>query len=133
MRVAFVRSVDNRRVIFDADLAVLYGVTTKALNQAVRRNRDRFPAELLFVLDASERLEVVTTCDHLHQLKFSRALPTAYTQHGAIMVATVLKTKRAVDMSVYVVRAFIVADLQQLAVAPARPRHGIGFTADLGD
>jgi len=59
----------GRRVIIDADLAVLYGVSTKALNQAVKRNRDRFPAEFMFVLDVSEKLEVVTICDHLRQIK----------------------------------------------------------------
>jgi hypothetical protein len=156
----------GRRIIIDTDLAALYGVTTKALNQAVKRNRDRFPDEFLFALDVREKLEVVTNCDHLQQLKFSRALPTAFTEHGAIMVATVLKTRRAVEMSVFVVRAFvelreiltrnsdlarklaeleqkisrhdkeivsIVAAVRQLALAPAQPRRGIGFTADLGD
>jgi hypothetical protein len=97
----------GRRIIIDADLAALYGVTTKALNQAVKRNRDRFPEEFLFALDAGEKMEVVTVCDHLHQLKYSRTLPTAFTEHGAIMAATVLKSKRAVEMSVFIVRAFV--------------------------
>lgn len=95
--------VRGHRVIIDADLATLYGVTTKALNQAVRRNRDRFPDEFLFVLTKKEKLEVVTNCDHLRQLRFSRTQPTAFTEHGAIMAATVLKSKRAVEMSVFVV------------------------------
>jgi aromatic ring-opening dioxygenase LigB subunit len=99
--------VRGHRVIIDADLATLYGVTTKALNQSVRRNRDRFPDEFLFVLTGTEKLEVVTNCDHLRQLRFSKALPTAFTEHGAIMAATVLKSKRAVEMSVFVVRAFV--------------------------
>ena len=97
--------VRGHRVIIDADLATLYGVTTKALNQAVRRNQDRFPDEFLFVLTKEEKLEVVTNCDHLLPLRFSRALPTAFTEHGTIMAATVLKSKRAVEMSVFMVRA----------------------------
>jgi hypothetical protein len=92
----------------------LVRVTTKALHQAVKRNSDRFPEEFMFVLDAGEKLEVVTICDHLKQLKFSRAQPTAFTEHGAIMVATVLKTKRAVEMSVFVVRAFV--ELREMLV-----------------
>jgi len=103
-RILVVRS---HRVIIDADLATLYGVTTKALNQSVRRNRDRFPDEFLFVLAEAEKLQVVTNCDHLRQLRFSRTLPTAFTEHGAIMAATVLKSKQAVEMSVFVVRAFV--------------------------
>lgn len=99
--------VRGHRVIIDADLATLYGVTTKALNQSVRRNRDRFPDEFLFVLSETEKLEVVTNCDHLRQLRFSRTRPTAFTEHGAIMAATVLKSKQAVEMSVFVVRAFV--------------------------
>jgi hypothetical protein len=67
----------------------------------------QFPDEFLFALDAGEKMEVVTICDHLHQLKYSRTLPTAFTEHGAIMAATVLKSKRAAEMSVFIVRAFV--------------------------
>ena len=66
----------GRRVMLDADLAELYGVTTKALNQAVKRNRRRFPDDFMFRLTAGEKREVVTICDHLSRLKFSRAPPT---------------------------------------------------------
>jgi len=97
----------GRKVIVDADLAEIYGVTTKALNQAVRRNTERFPADFVFRLTAKEKTEVVTNCDHLARLKFSPALPRAFTEHGAIMAATVLNSPEAVAMSVYVVRAFI--------------------------
>lgn len=91
----------------DADLAAVYGVPTKALNQAVARNRDRFPADFVFRLTPKEKTEVVTNCDHLTQLKFSPVLPHAFTEHGAIMAATVLNSPPAVAMSIYVVRAFI--------------------------
>ncbi|MDE2089805.1 MAG: ORF6N domain-containing protein [Gammaproteobacteria bacterium] len=80
---------------------------TKALNQAVRRNRDRFPGDFMFVLTDKEKTKVVTNCDHLRKLKFSRTLPCAFTEHGAIMAAAILNTPLAVEVSVYVVRAFV--------------------------
>src|SRR5579885_3497039 len=99
--------VRNQNVILDRDLARLYGVTTKALNQAVKRNSARFPSDFVFSLNQVEKQEVVTKCDHLAALKFSRTLPHAFTEHGAIMAANPLNTPRAVDVSVFVVRAFI--------------------------
>ena len=100
-------TIRDRKVIIDADLATLYEVPTKALNQAVKRNADRFPRDFAFRLTAKEQLEVVTNCDHLARLKFSHTLPMAFTEHGAIMAATVLNSPQAVSMSVFVVRAFI--------------------------
>lgn len=97
----------GRRVMLDADLADLYGVTTKRLNEQVRRNCGRFPPDFLFRLTKKEKAEVVANCDHLAQLKFSHALPNAFTEHGAVMAASVLNTDRAVEMSVFVVRAFV--------------------------
>jgi hypothetical protein len=97
----------GQKVILDADLAEIYGVETRALNQAVKRNAGRFPEDFRFQLTADEKNEVITNCDHLARLKFSKALPLAFTEHGAIMAATVLKSPQAVQMSVYVVRAFI--------------------------
>lgn len=99
--------VRGQRVVIDADLARLYGVPTKALNQAVRRNAERFPGDFVFRLSKREKNEVVTNCDHLGHLRFSPALPYAFTEHGAIMAASVLNSPRAVSMSVYVVRAFV--------------------------
>jgi hypothetical protein len=99
--------VRNHKVIIDADLAALYDVPTKALNQAIKRNAERFPADFMFQLSAEEKAEVVTNCDHLQQLKFSRALPFAFTEHGAIQAANVLNSPRAVEMGIYVVRAFV--------------------------
>ena len=74
---------------------------------AVRRNRDRFPGDFVFQLTDKEKAEVVTICDHLQRLKFSRTKPLAFTEQGAFMAAAVLNSPRAVDMSVYVVRAFV--------------------------
>jgi|ERR1700712_1830464 hypothetical protein len=97
----------GHRVMIDADLATLYGVSTKALNQAVKRNARRFPEDFMFQLTPEEKREVVTNCDHLASLKFSKSLPHAFTEHGAIQAANVLNSEQAVDMGVYVVRAFV--------------------------
>ena len=97
----------GRKVMIDADLATLYGVETRVLNQAVKRNRERFPGDFVFSLSLPEKEKVITDCDHLAKLKFARSLPLAFTEHGAIMAATVLNSPQAVAMSVYVVRAFI--------------------------
>lgn len=97
----------GKRVMLDADLAEMYGVPTKALNQAVRRNMDRFPSDFMFQLSAGEKAEVVTNCDHLSKLKYSRSLPYAFTEHGALMLGNILKSNRAVEVSLLVVRTFV--------------------------
>lgn len=99
--------IRKQRVILDADLAELYGVQTKALNQAIKRNLARFPSDFMWQLSATEKTEVVTNCDHLAKLKYSRTLPVAFTEHGAIQAANVLNSARACELSVYVVRAFV--------------------------
>ena len=99
--------IRGHKVLLDADLAELYGVTTKRLNEQVKRNPERFPEDFLFPLSAEEKAQVVANCDHLQRLKFSPALPNAFTEHGAIMAASVLNTPRAVEMSVFVVRTFV--------------------------
>jgi hypothetical protein len=104
---ARILSLRGYRVMLDADLADLYGVPTKRLNEQVKRNLERFPADFMFRLSASEKAEVVANCDHLRQLRFSKALPCAFTEHGALMAATVLNSPRAVEMSLFVVRAFV--------------------------
>jgi len=83
-------AIRGQRVMLDADLARLYSVSTKRLNEQVKRNRKRFPAHFMFQLTAVEKTEVVANCDHLRKLRFSHALPYAFSEHGAIMVATVL-------------------------------------------
>ena len=114
-------SLRGVQVLLDADLAQIYGVSTKALNQAVKRNAERFPEDFRFRLKAVERDWVVTNCDHLSRLKFSPSLPWAFTEHGAIMAATVLNSPRAVEMSVFVVRAFVrLRDLARTHVELAR-------------
>ena len=97
----------GQRVIIDADLAELYGVATKRLNEQVKRNGDRFPEDFMFRLTEEEKAEVVAMCDHLHKIKFSPQLPYVFTEHGAIMAASILNSPEAVAMSVFVVRAFV--------------------------
>jgi hypothetical protein len=99
----------SRRVILDTELAALYNVTTKALNQAVKRNAERFPGDFLFRLNRGEvealnRSQTVTGSQKHRDPRFP---PFAFTEHGAIMAATILNSPRAVEMSLYVVRAFV--------------------------
>lgn len=99
--------VRGQKVLLDADLAALFGVTTKRFNEQVKRNRERFPADFMFQLTAAEKAEVVANCDHLGRLKFSPVLPYAFTEHGAVMAANVLNSPAAVQASIQVVRAFV--------------------------
>jgi hypothetical protein len=95
------------KVLLDSDLAELYEVSTKALSQAVKRNIERFPEDFVFQLERHEKNELVTNCDRFARLKHSMALPYAFTEHGAIMAASVLNSPRAVEASIFVVRAFV--------------------------
>ncbi|MCX5885452.1 MAG: ORF6N domain-containing protein [Proteobacteria bacterium] len=101
-------TVRGQRVILDNDLAAIYGVTTKALNQAVKRNMERFPDDFAFKLDPSDvkenRSQFVTGSQKHRDPRFR---PYAFTEHGALMAANVLRSARAVEMSVFVVRAFV--------------------------
>jgi hypothetical protein len=99
--------IRGQKVMIDADLAELYGVPTKRLNEQVKRNSARFPQEFMFRLTQAEKQEVVANCDHLAKLKFARTLPCAFTEYGAIQAANVLASPQAVEMGIYVVRAFV--------------------------
>jgi len=99
--------IRGEKIIIDRDLADFYGVRTRRLNEQVKRNKNRFPKDFMFQLTADEKSEVVAKCDHLVNLKYSRALPYAFTEHGALMVASVLNTTRAAEISVFIVRAFV--------------------------
>src|SRR5580704_16565104 len=104
-RILILRGV---RVILDSELAELYGAQVKRLNEQVKRNADRFPQDFMFQLSAREQENLrsqFATSSSSHGGR--RHLPYAFTEHGAIMAATVLSTKRATEMSVFVVRAFV--------------------------
>ena len=107
-------TIRNTRVMIDRDLAELYGVETKKLNQAVKRNIKRFPKDFMFQLTDSEQLELVTNCDHLKNLKYSSNNAYAFTEHGVTMLASILNSEKAIEINVQVVRAFI--QLRQLAM-----------------
>lgn len=112
---ALAESVDSRifilrghKVILDTDLADLYGVPVKQLNQQIKRNRERFPADFMFQLTAKEhqilRSQIVTSKSGRGGRRYA---PYVFTEHGAIMAATVLNSKRAMAMSIFVIRAFV--------------------------
>ncbi len=96
----------NQKIILDTDLAELYGVPVKRLNEQIKRNHERFPADFLFTL-TSEEYQNLTSQDATSTHGGRRYLPNAFTEHGAIMAATVLNSKRAIEMSIFVVRAFV--------------------------
>jgi hypothetical protein len=102
-------TIRGQRVMIDADLAELYGVSTRALNQAVKRNAARFPADFMFRLTHAEKEKLIAGEAQLARLKFSPVLPFAFTEHGAIQAANVLNSSQAVAMGVHVVRAFVKA------------------------
>jgi hypothetical protein len=99
----------GQKVLLDAELAALYGVSTKRFNEQVRRNRERFPADFMFQLtpEEAEALRSQIATSKKPGRGGRRYLPYAFTEHGAIMAATILNSARAVEMSVYVVRAFV--------------------------
>ncbi len=103
-------TIRGERVILDSDLAEIYGVEVRMLNQQVKRNPDRFPEDFSFILSKAEWEAVVALRSQIVTLKrgqHRKYLPRVFTEHGALMAANVLNSKRAVEMSVYVVRAFI--------------------------
>ena len=104
-RIVLIRGL---RVMLDADLAHLYGVELKRLNEQVKRNAERFPKDFLLRLTASEALRLRSQIATSNPKRGGRRyLPYAFTEHGAIMAASILNSKRAVEMSIFVVRAFV--------------------------
>lgn len=116
---SFIFEIRGQKVILDNDLAKLYGVSTKRLNEQVKRNADRFPEDFVFRVSALEhddlRSQIATSNGRNHREETAegkkrggrRYLPNAFTEHGAIMAANVLNSPRAIQMSVFVVRAFV--------------------------
>jgi len=107
--------VKNQKVILDSDLAILYGVQTKVLNQAVKRNIQRFPKDFMFQLNADEwiRLKLDRESLRSHFVTIEKRgshrkyLPYVFTEHGAVMLASILKSEQAINASILVVRAFV--------------------------
>lgn len=98
--------VRDLKVMLDSDLAKLYGITTKRLNEQVKRNIKRFPEDFMIQLTDAEKAQVVANCDHLKKLKYSPYLPFAFTEHGVVMLAGVLNSDRAILINIQIVRIF---------------------------
>lgn len=98
--------IRGKRVMIDLDLAALYGVPTKALNQAVKRNVNRFPGDFMFQLDKTEKNQLVTNCDRFAKLKHSLSCPYAFTENGVAMLSSVLNSETAVMVNIQIMRAF---------------------------
>ncbi len=94
-------------ILIDRDIAELYGVETKALNQAVKRNRNRFPERYCFELTKQEKDELFTNCDRFNALKHSSAMPHAFTEQGVAMLSAVLKSETAIQVSINIMDAFV--------------------------
>lgn len=103
-KILFIR---GHRVMLDRDLAQLYGVTTRRLNEQVKRNIDRFPADFMFQLTEAEKNELVAICDRFDTLKHSTVLPYVFTEQGVAMLSSVLRSKRAIQVNIQIMRAFI--------------------------
>jgi hypothetical protein len=149
--------IRGRKIMLDSDLAGLYGVKTKVLNQAVKRNINRFPDDFMFRLTEEEKNQVVTNCDHLSRLKYSATSPYAFTEQGVAMLSSVLNSNRAIEINIAIMRVFvhlrqILADnaalrkkleehdeqikyifnlLGQMLQEPERPKKRIGFLTEM--
>ena len=99
--------IRGKQVMIDRDLAELYGVETKVINQAVKRNLERFPEEFRFQLTEDEMDELVTNCDRFNVLKHSSALPYVFTEQGVAMLSAVLRSETAVQVSIRIMNAFV--------------------------
>ena len=100
--------IRGQKVMLDLDLAILYGVETKALNRAVKRNFERFPDDFMFQLTNEEYLELLRyQFGTLKRGQYSKYLPYAFTEHGVVMLAAVLNSKQAIRMSIFIVKTFV--------------------------
>ena len=97
----------GEKVLLDRDLAELYEVPTKVLNQAVKRNERRFPSDFMFRLTKKEKKELVTNCDRFRTLKHSSVLPRAFTEQGVAMLSSALNSDRAIGVNIAIMRAFV--------------------------
>jgi hypothetical protein len=96
----------DKKVMIDRDLAGLYGVTTKRLNEQVKRNLKRFPEDFMFQITKEEKEAIILQFEHLNGLKFSSVLPYVFTEHGAVMLASVLNSDKAIEVNIQIVRVF---------------------------
>lgn len=102
-----IMEICGQQVMIDRDLAMLYDVETKALNQAVKRNFERFPSNFRFQLSEEERTKLVTDCDRFETLKHSSSLPFVFTEQGVAMLSAILRGQTAVHVSIQTMEAFV--------------------------
>ncbi len=103
-KILFIR---GQTVMLDADPALLYQVKTHQLNEAVKRNLKRFPHDFMFRLTKEEKTKVIAICDNLKPLKYSAHLPYAFTEQGVSMLSSILKSERAIDVNIAIMRTFV--------------------------
>jgi ORF6N domain len=96
----------NKKVMIDRDLALLYGVTTKRLNEQVKRNIRRFPDDFMFQITLIEKWRLLQTFEHMDSLKYSIALPYVFTEHGAVMLTSILNSDQAISVNIQIIRVF---------------------------
>jgi hypothetical protein len=99
--------IRGERVMIDSDLAELYGVPTKRLNEQVKRNRKRFPEHFMFELTKEEKKELVANCDHLKKLKYSSFMPNVFTHYGVLQAANILNSDRAILTGNRIIEVFV--------------------------
>ncbi|MFH2143336.1 MAG: ORF6N domain-containing protein [Bacteroidota bacterium] len=99
--------IRGERVMIDSDLAELYGVPTKRLNEQVKRNRKRFPKHFMFELTKEEKEELVANCDQLKKIKYSSFLPNVFTHYGVLQVANILNSDRAILTGNRIIEVFV--------------------------
>ncbi|MDB5226471.1 MAG: hypothetical protein JWN78_664 [Bacteroidota bacterium] len=98
--------IRDKKVMIDMDLAELYGVETKRLNEQVKRNIKRFPKDFMFAITKKEKDQIIKDHPHLLNLKYSPNLPNVFTEHGAVMLASVLNSDRAIEVNIQIVKIF---------------------------
>ena len=118
-RIFTIRGV---QVMLDRDLAELYGVATKRLNEQVKRNVERFPSTFMFQLSSNEMRELVANCDRFKSMKHSSVPMTAFTEHGIIMLASVLKSAVAIEASIRITETFVAMRKALASIAPLLAR-----------
>ena len=99
--------IRGKKVMLDKDLAELYGVATKRLNEQVRRNKRRFPEDFMFQLTSIERDKLVANCDRLERLKHSSSFPYAFTEQGVAMLSSALNSEKAIQVNIAIMRVFV--------------------------
>jgi hypothetical protein len=100
-------SIDNQQVLVDRDVASLYGVATKRINEAVKNNPDKFPEGYVIELNTTQKAKLVENFDHLKSMKYAKTTPKAFTEKGLYMLATILKSTQATQTSLLIIRLLL--------------------------